>query len=356
MPPFFAQRLLSWYAKHARPLPWRGTADAYRVWVVEVMLQQTQVETVIPYYQRWLARFPDIDTLAAASEHDVLAAWEGLGYYSRARNLHRAARLIVQQHGGRLPASEAALRALPGIGAYTAAAVASIAFGIDAAVLDGNVKRVLARVFDVRADVKSAAGEKRLWALARSLVPPGRAGDYNQALMDLGATICLPRAPACGRCPVRGLCLARKHGLQLERPVASPRAPIPHRHMAACVVRKRGRVLIERRPPGGLLGGLWAFPAVPWAPGQSPDGALAEAVLSNYGLDVVVLDSTPEVLEHAFTHFKLRLHVFDGQWRSGKLQRAAPGSQRQWVPVACLHAYPMGKLDRRIAMRLQASA
>jgi A/G-specific adenine glycosylase len=343
MPAEFAQRLLRWYARHKRPLPWRETADPYHIWVAETMLQQTQVETVRPYYVRWLSLFPTLEALAAAPPQAVLAAWEGLGYYARARNLHRAARQVLAEFGGELPRTAAALRALPGIGRYTAGAIASIAFGLDAAVLDGNVRRVLARVYDFQLDVKSAAGEKQLWALAESLLPPGRAGDYNQALMDLGATVCTPRAPACSRCPVSGLCAARRLGLQLERPVMAARLAVPERVFAVAVVRKAARVLISQRHEGGLLGGLWAFPAVEAPPARQRSG-LRTGLQADWGLRVSVGAQRGE-LAHAYTHFRQVARVYDCAWQSGRLQRGAG----RWVRVSELNAYPMGKLDRRIA-------
>jgi A/G-specific adenine glycosylase len=349
-----AAPLLAWYARHARALPWRGSRDPYRVWVSEIMLQQTQVETVIPYYQRWLALFPDVRRLAAAPLRDVLAAWEGLGYYSRARNLHRAAQIVVAEHGGALPRSAEALRRLPGIGRYTAGAIASIAFGQDAPALDGNIKRVLARVFDVRADVKSPAGEKQLWALAESALPPGRAGDFNQALMDLGATLCVPRAPACLLCPLRDLCAARRLGVQHERPVTAARRPAPTRVFLAGVVRKRGRVLIEQRPEGELLGGLWAFPAVELdgGAGQPEPAQLRRGLRARLGLSVRV-GPLAHALAHAFTHFRLTLRVYDCAWTGGALPRPARGRPlRRWVRPAELGDYPMGKVDRAIARRI----
>ncbi len=351
-----ARRLLAWYARHQRPLPWRLSRDPYRVWVAEIMLQQTQVETVIPYYQRWLARFPSVRALARAPQQAVLAVWEGLGYYSRARNLHRAARQVMAEHGGVMPASLEGLRRLPGIGRYTAGAIASIAFGADAAVLDGNVKRVLARAFDVRMDVKSAAGEKRLWALAESLVPAGRAGDYNQALMDLGATVCTPRAPDCPACPLRRLCLAYQLGVQHERPVAGRRAPAPVRTYAAGVVRKNGRVLLAQRPAArqALLGGLWAFPSAPIDPAASPGRQLRRALRQEFGIEAAV-GAEEQRLAHGFTHFRLDLRVLGCQWRAGPTGRRAPGgAPLRWVRVGDLDAYPMARVDRLIARRLQA--
>jgi len=349
----FSRKLLAWYARHQRRLPWRGAPDPYHVWVSEIMLQQTQVETVIPYYQRWLARFPTISALAEAPLQDVLAAWEGLGYYSRARNLHRAAQRVATELGGRLPREPAELLKLPGIGRYTAGAIASIAFGADAAVLDGNVKRVLARAFDFRSDVKSPAGIKALWALAESLVPPGRAGDYNQALMDLGATVCTSRAPACATCPVRSMCVARRLGVQLQRPITHPRPARPERVFAAGVVRKAGQVLLVQRPADELLGGLWAFPSVECPPPAELGHALRQALRDEWGIQVS-LGPQVQTLFHGFTHFRLTLHVFECRWRSGRLRRGA--TPRRWVRLADLGTYPMGKTDRQIATALKPAA
>jgi A/G-specific adenine glycosylase len=353
MPNHFGRPLLAWYARHKRALPWRGAADPYHVWVAEIMLQQTQVETVIPYYRRWLARFPTVQALAAAPQQEVLALWEGLGYYSRARNLHRAAQIVANELGGALPATVDGLRALPGIGRYTAGAIASIAMGADAAVLDGNVKRVLARAFDFVEDVKSPAGVKKLWALAESLVPHGHAGDYNQALMDLGATICTPRAPQCPMCPLRRQCAAFRLGVQLERPVAGPRRARPERIYAAGVVRKRGRVLIVQREAGELLGGLWAFPATQCGPQADLAECLAGGLRQEVGLEAAVGEQT-QTLHHGFTHFTLSLHVFECRWRAGRLRPG--GAPSKWVRVEELGGFPMGKTDRQIAEWVQGEA
>ncbi|MBP7355647.1 MAG: A/G-specific adenine glycosylase, partial [Longilinea sp.] len=254
-----AEKLLAWYAVNARTLPWRGHPDPYAVWVSEIMLQQTQVDTVSPYFERWMARFPTLEALAAASEQEVLALWEGLGYYSRARNLWRAARQVWEA-GGQMPRTAADLALLPGVGRYTAAAIASMAFGQNEAALDGNIRRVLARIFNVTLPARSPEGERQLWALAQQHLPPGRAGDYNQALMDLGSQICTPRAPACLVCPLQALCQAAALGLQAERPVMSSRPPVPLWTVTAAVIWRADRVLIARRPSRGLLGGLWEFP------------------------------------------------------------------------------------------------
>jgi A/G-specific adenine glycosylase len=339
--------LLRWYATHARALPWRGARDPYRVWISEIMLQQTQVDTVIPYYRRWLKRFPTLKALAAAPLRDVLALWEGLGYYSRARNLHRAAQRVLADFGGRLPQTVAELRTLPGIGRYTAGAIASIAFNQDVAVLDGNVKRVLARVFNLVDDVSRPAGEKKLWALADRLIPAGRAGDYNQALMDLGATICAPRNPICARCPVNKQCAAQKVGAQNERPITKKKAAVPHYAVAAGIIRQGGRVLIAQRPAHKLLGGLWEFPGGKREAGETLPECLQRELKEELGITVTVGEQRA-TLKHAFTHFKITLHVFEAVWVAGQ-PRAIEVAAFKWVWPNQLKNYPMGKTDRAIA-------
>jgi A/G-specific adenine glycosylase len=217
-----ASKLLAWYHTNKRTPPWRDHPDPYAVWVSEIMLQQTRVETVIPYFEKWMRLFPDVRSLANASEQDVLNAWEGLGYYSRARNLHKAAKIVAEQYNGELPRDLDELRKLPGIGRYTLGAIASMAFGLDVSALDGNIKRVYARLFDVTEPVDTPAGENFLWQLADKNLPKGHAGDYNQALMDLGSMICVPKNPRCLICPVMKLCKARQKGTQNERPILSP--------------------------------------------------------------------------------------------------------------------------------------
>jgi len=308
------------------------------------MLQQTRVETVIPYFERWLIRFPTVRALAEAPEQEVLSAWEGLGYYSRARNLHKVAKLVVSEHDGQLPADAAQLRKLPGIGRYTAAAIASIAFAQDIATLDGNLKRVFSRVFDVSAPADSPAGEQALWALAEEHVPPGRAGDYNQALMDLGATVCLPKNPLCLLCPLGELCQARALGVQEQRPVMKPRPIVPHKLKGAAVIVRDGKTLLNRRPAEGLLGGLWEFPSAK-LDADSPEG-LAAAIETAYRLRVSPLARMDEV-RHAYTHFKLT----QIPWRC-ELIHTPEDSALKWVAVAELSNYPMGKVDRAIAKML----
>ncbi len=339
----FSHRILIWYDQHARVLPWRGHPDSYAVWVSEIMLQQTRVETVRPYFERWMNQFPSVAALAAAPEQAVLSAWEGLGYYSRARNLHKAARLVVNAHNGQLPRDLAGLRQLPGIGRYTAAAIASIAFGMDVATLDGNLKRVFARVFNLAQPADSPAGENSLWTLAEAHLPPGRAGDYNQALMDLGATVCLPRKPLCQLCPLSDLCQARALGLQDERPVLKPKPVLPHHLKAAAVILLDETLLLNLRPASGLLGGLWEFPAAEVE--QDSAEAMSAALQAAYQLKIFPLARLTEI-RHTYTHF----HLTEIPWRCDLLQ-LPENSPLQWIPIHDLAACPMGKVDRAIARR-----
>lgn len=339
-----AEKLLHWYDQNARDLPWRNHPDPYAVWVSEIMLQQTRVETVIPYFQKWMAAFPTIQSLAAAGEQQVLSLWEGLGYYSRARNLHRAAKIVASQHNGRLPASAAELQKMPGIGRYTAAAIASMAFGQDIATLDGNLKRVFARLFNLQEPADSPPGEAALWALSEQHLPPGRAGDYNQALMDLGATICLPKKPLCLLCPLGELCQARALGIQEQRPVMKPKAALPHKFKIAAVIVMDGKVLLAKRPDSGLLAGLWEFPAVELG-ADSPE-ALSPALEAEYRLGVRPLARLAEV-HHAYTHFRLT------EWAYRCELLHLPENERlAWVETTRLGEYPMGKVDRAIARTL----
>lgn len=346
-----AQSLLNWYAQSARALPWRGHPDPYAIWVSEIMLQQTRVEAVIPYFARWMERFPSLAALAGASQQAVLAAWEGLGYYSRARNLHRAAQLVRDEHGGELPRDLTALQRLPGIGRYTAGAIASIAFGVDAPALDGNIRRVLARVFNVSEPARSPAGERRLWELAGAHLPSGRAGEYNQALMDLGALICTPRAPDCPRCPLANQCEARRLGIQEERPVAAPKAEVPHYTVTAAVIERDGQFLIAQRPPAGLLGGLWEFPGGKLQPGEDLAACLQREIIEELGVRIRVGQALG-IYRHAYTHFRVTLHAFHCTLANGCQPQPIEVHNLRWVSPDELTDYPMGKIDRQIASNL----
>ena len=339
-----SSKLLAWYHANKRTLPWRGRTSAYAVWVSEIMLQQTRVETVIPYFEKWMRLFPDIQALAQASEHDVLNAWEGLGYYSRARNLHRAAKLVVDQYDGNIPRDLTELRKLPGIGRYTLGAIASIAFGMDVSALDGNIKRVYARFFDIEEPVDVPVGEKILWGLADKYLPKGHAGDYNQALMDLGATICVPKNPRCLICPVMKLCQARQNGTQDERPVMKPKKEVPHYVNAAGVVIERKRVLLAQRPSQGLLASMWEFPN--GRVNGDPAKGLSKALKTEYNLSLRVKRGQDSlgIVQHGYSHFSVTVHVFPCE-----LISRPKGTNLKWVALKEMENYPMGRIDRQIA-------
>ncbi|MDY0013778.1 MAG: A/G-specific adenine glycosylase [Rhodocyclaceae bacterium] len=345
--PTFAPRLLAWQATHGRhDLPWQGHQDPYPVWLSEIMLQQTQVDTVIPYYQRFLARFPDLASLAGAPVEAVMALWSGLGYYARARNLHRCAQVLMTQHGGRFPPSAQAIAELPGIGRSTAAAIAAFAFGERRAILDGNVKRVLCRVFGVEGFPGERAVENRLWALAEALLPETRVGAYIQAQMDLGATLCTRARPACPRCPLRASCVASQTGRQASLPTPRPRKTPPRKVSRVLVILRDGAVLLERRPPAGIWGGLLALPEIP---------AEADAVrwaATELGLAAHPAQALP-ALTHAFTHFVLEIRPELVEAREGGI-RLAEGPQ-SWLALAELEGAALPTPVRRILEGLGVS-
>ena len=296
----FAQRLIAWQRRHGRhDLPWQSGSDAYAVWVSEIMLQQTQVDTVIPYYRRFLERFPDLAALAGARLDDVLALWSGLGYYARARNLHAAARRVLEKHGGVFPRRYEDIRDLPGVGRSTAAAIAALAYGQRHAILDGNVRRVLCRLFGVEGWPGEKAVEERLWRLAQSLLPEHDIGAYTQGLMDLGATVCTRNRPRCDACPFAAECVAARQGRQSELPSPRPRKALPERATAMLILRHGGEVLLERRPPTGIWGGLWSLPEC--GADEDPDRA-AERL----GCRSCAARPLP-TLQHVFTHFRLAI-------------------------------------------------
>jgi A/G-specific adenine glycosylase len=339
--------LLRWYEVHRRDLPWRGVGDAYRVIVSEFMLQQTQVDTVIPYYRRFLGAFPDIQALARAPLPAVLKAWEGLGYYARARNLHRAAQEIVSRFGGQAPDDREALAGLPGFGPYTTAAVLSIVFNRDCAAVDGNVVRVLCRVFGVEEEVSLPGTKGRVAGLAQALLPEGRAGDYNQALMEFGALVCRPKTPACEGCPLRGICVARASGDPERLPVKAGRRARPHYEEAVGIVRRRdGRYLIARRPERGLLGGLWELPGGRLEPGEALGGCCVRGVREEVGAKVRAVERFRSV-NHAYTHFSVTIHAFYCTYISGRV-RPLRCIEVVWVRPEEMRAYAFPRAHRRL--------
>jgi A/G-specific adenine glycosylase len=349
----FLTELLNWYERQAADLPWRSApTDPYRVWLAEIMLQQTRVQTVIPYYTRFLSAYPQVLALAAASLDDVLKLWEGLGYYSRARNLHKTARIIAAEYGGQFPQTAGELQQLPGIGRYTAGAIASIAFDQPVPVLDGNVIRVFSRLIDLPDDVRSSATQARLWQLAADWLPPERPGDYNQALMELGRQVCKPRRPDCEACPLRAHCRAHAAGTQTQRPVKARKAPIPHFDVAAGIIYDDdGRILIAQRPPEGLLGGLWEFPGGKLEPGETAPQALRRELREELAIEVEVGELFV-VVRHAFTHFRISLHAFACRYLSGPPQTI--GAQAfAWVWPEQFSRYSFGKADREVIAALR---
>jgi A/G-specific adenine glycosylase len=341
----FAPRVIAWQRSHGRrDLPWQGTRDPYAIWLSEIMLQQTQVATVVPYYLRFRDRFPDVASLAVADEDEVLRLWSGLGYYSRARNLHRAARAIVARHGGAFPRDLAEIEALPGIGRSTAAAIAGFAFGARAAILDGNVKRVFARHFAIEGFPGERAVEGRLWALAESLLPAVDIEPYIQGLMDLGATVCTTRTPQCGRCPVQASCAAFAQNRVAAFPAPRPRRAVPHRRTVMLVLRRGDDVLLQKRPAVGVWSGLWCFPEI--EAGDDP----ARVAMRLYGCEVAGVERLG-LLRHGFTHFTLDIEPVVARVRRATPHAAQPGVV--WLTmeeaIGAAVPVPVRKLLRELA-------
>lgn len=339
------EKLVKWYDEHHRPLPWRKTNDPYAIWVSEVMLQQTQVNTVIPYYHRFLERFPNLHTLADSDLQDVLKVWEGLGYYARARNLHRAARIVVAEHRGHIPSDPRAFRHLPGVGEYIAAAVLSIAFDQPHAVVDGNVKRVLARMFKIETPVNAPRATKVFRENAKALLDTRQPGTFNQALMELGATVCTLANPACGVCPVQSFCAAHTDGITNEYPKSEPRKPVPEYRIAVGVVHRNGQMLITQRRPKGLLGGLWEFPGGKLKDGESAEQACLREISEEVGLTVDIARYLTRI-RHAYTHLRVVLDVFECTHVSGEVKLNGPVDFR-WVTLDELEAYPFPKANTK---------
>lgn len=347
----FIAPLLHWFEEQAADLPWRRSKDPYHIWLAEVMLQQTQVATVIPYYERFIQQYPTVQDLAVAPQDELMKQWEGLGYYSRARNLQAAAQQLMASYGGVLPQTVADLQKLKGVGRYTAGAIASIAFGEASPVLDGNVIRVFARLFDNAEDVRKQTVKNQLWHIAEGLmhaVPDGQAGDYNQALMELGRTICKPRNPACGQCPIAEYCQAYTQGTQHQRPVKTPKPPIPHYDVTCGLIwnQNRDHLLIAKRPTDKLLGGLWEFPGGKVEIGETMEACLARELQEELGITVAVEAFFIRV-QHAYTHFRITLHAFECQVIDGE-PVCYDCAEWRWVSQADLQAYAFSRADRKI--------
>ena len=320
----FAARIVAWQRRHGRhDLPWQQSRDPYRIWLSEIMLQQTQVATVLPYYERFLAAFPDVRSLAAAPIGRVLELWAGLGYYRRAHHLHAAARTVVDRHGGSFPRTPEDLAALPGVGRSTAAAIAAFAFGVRGAILDGNVKRVLARHRGIEGFPGEAAVEKLLWTVAEGLLPARGIENYTQGLMDLGATVCTRSAPRCDACPVAGDCVARVQGRVDRLPSPRPRKSVPKRELRVLLIERAGELLFERRPATGIWSGLWSLPELP------VDADVAEALRGRFGIEAAAIEALAPIV-HGFTHFTLTLHPLRIAVRRWRPRAESP----EWVWLA----------------------
>ncbi|MFO7568415.1 MAG: A/G-specific adenine glycosylase [Smithellaceae bacterium] len=342
-----ARKLLAWYRRHKRTLPWRDTNDPYAIWVSEIMLQQTQVDTVIPYYLRFLEAFPTVASLARAPQADVLKAWENLGYYSRARNLHTAARQVIQQCEGRVPDQPAELRKLPGIGAYTAGAIASIAYGRRFPAVDGNVRRILCRLFAIQKPMDDTANIREMEMIATGLVPARNPGDFNSALMDLGATICRPKAPRCEACPLATHCGALALHLENDLPVVKKRKKIPHRHAAAAVIHNRkGQLLMVQRPDHGLLASLWKLPGGFLDKKTDLQMRLPDQIKAELGIQIRA-DITRASVDHAYTHFRVTLHACTCTLVRGN-PKAVGCARWRWVTPDDVATLPLSKADRMI--------
>jgi A/G-specific adenine glycosylase len=351
---FPGNELLDWYGQHKRQLPWRETDDPYRIWVSEIMLQQTRVDTVIPYYQRFIKAFPDVYQLAEADRQTLLKLWEGLGYYSRARNLQDAARTVVKEFNGDIPSSFNDIISLKGIGPYTAAAILSIAFAKPYAVVDGNVIRVLTRYCGIQDDIRSQSTKNQIQEIADKFLNKTKPGDFNQAIMELGATVCTPNKPMCGNCPLSSGCIANVTASTDMIPYKTPAKKIPHHHIGVGIIRNHdNRLLIALRPEDGMLGGLWEFPGGKKEKGESIDHTIKRELKEELGVNVMVLDKFMD-LKHTYSHFKITLHAY---WCRLEPENQTPipksSQEIRWVQPSRLNEYPFPKANKVLTEQLQ---
>ena len=351
------KKLLNWYGEEKREMPWRNDRNPYRILVSEFMLQQTQVKTVIPYFERWMKSFPTVQKLARARESTILKHWEGLGYYSRARNLKKSAQIILKNHSGKVPDSMDEILKLPGVGRYTAGAVLSIAFDQKVPVLDGNVKRVLSRIFLLKENGSNRKSENILWETMQALLPEKGVGNFNQAFMELGATVCLPKNPLCLLCPLKQLCNAQKNGEQDLYPPQKQKSPSAKIEVSAAVIFRRNNIYIQKRKVGGLMGGLWEFPGGKFKPGESPEQCLHREIKEELGV-TLHLDEKLMVIKHSYTRFRVTLHVFLCRLRSGKVS-PSQCDEWTWIQAKDLETYPFPaanvKIIKSLATRRRAN-
>jgi A/G-specific adenine glycosylase len=346
------RKLVGWFGKNQRNLPWRRKYLPYEVWISEVMLQQTQVKTVLPYYERWMSRFPDMACVADAPEDILLKQWEGLGYYSRARNIQRTARILVQEFSGSLPEDYPTLRKLPGIGHYTASAILSLAFNRDYPVVDGNVKRVFSRLFDISKPVSHRESLRFIEESAQALLPLGKARNFNQGLMELGAVVCVPRNPRCPLCPIEKECRSRLLGIESSRPVSSPPKPTQSIDVAVGVLVSNGRMFIQKRPPEGLMPLLWEFPGGKVKSGETPEEALVREFMEELDVRIGNLEKIA-VIRHSYTSFRVTLHAYRCRLEpKGQRPVLRSAVDSKWVNRRELPDYPFPAANQKLILML----
>lgn len=348
----FAGAVVAWYRSNKRNLPWRESADPYLIWISEVMLQQTRVDQMLPYYERFIQRFPDVHTLARADQHDVLLLWEGLGYYSRARNLHEAARTISVEFNGVIPDSWESILSLKGVGDYTAAAVLSIAYGKPVAVVDGNVIRLITRYLGITDDVRQRSTHNAIQSIVNAWIQGSHPADFNQGMMEIGSLICKPKAPLCDVCPLQTGCIARSTAQVAQIPYKSKKAAVPHHTIVVGIIQSDDRkVLIARRPEKAMLGGLWEFPGGKSEPHETLEDTLIRELSEELGVVVGNARKFHE-LKHAYSHFKITMHAFVCQIASGTPEPRS-SQEIKWVSIDELHHYPFPKANRSLTEKLQ---
>jgi len=345
--------LLDWFKHNQRPLPWREYYEPYHVWVSEIMLQQTQVKTALPYFDRWIKTLPTIKAVAEAPEDQILKLWEGLGYYSRARNLQKAAKHIVKNHGGEFPSDHEAILALPGVGRYTAGAICSIAFNQEQPLVDGNVIRVLSRLFFYTKNTRLPAAEKQMWAWAKEILPQGQARYFNQAMMELGALVCSPKSPDCEVCPLNKVCKAREKARVDDIPDRGPKKELKRMKVAVGVIKKAGKVFIQKRPAKGLMAGLWEFPGGKVEKGETNQQALKREVAEEVGIQIKNIKLLKNI-KHAYTSFKIDLHCYTADYASGKVVLGT-ADEGKWVSVEALSDYPFPAANVQLIKLLNSS-
>lgn len=347
----FTSSVLNWYAEHKRPMPWRETGDPYKIWISEIMLQQTRVDQAWPYFERFISEFPTVFDLAKANQQQVLKAWEGLGYYSRARNLHAAAKTIVDEYNGKLPESYDEIIKLKGIGPYSAAAITSIAYGKPNAVVDGNVIRVITRYFGIEEDVRSSKTTKQVQQHVDRLISSEHPADFNQGMMEIGATICKPTNPDCNNCPISYDCVANKTARTDVIPYKSPAKKKPHKHIGVGIImRNDGKVLIALRPEDAMLGGLWEFPGGKQEKGETIEQTVERELAEELGVEVTAYEESM-TLKHVYSHFSITMHAFLCRMISGE-PKPKSSQEIRWVEISELEQYPFPKANKKLTEKL----